>query len=158
MALRSRPRSERQNRIPITAAESANRTAMYTATETSASASFTTTNVAPQISAQSRSPRSARSRLLDMKPRSLSGEDGEHKKACRHMMGPFLFRVGPQRLQGVIDTLRVAIYKSEYVADSLNPGRPSASVKMMKRTMLAGLAAGALLAFPIRGAKHENWV
>jgi tetratricopeptide (TPR) repeat protein len=29
---------------------------------------------------------------------------------------------------------------------------------MMERTMLAVLAAGALLAFPIRGAKHENWV
>src|SRR5580704_15274940 len=67
IAPRVSPRSERQKTIAITAAASANRTAKYMNTETSASASFTTTKVLPQISAVNPNARSARRRLLCMK-------------------------------------------------------------------------------------------
>src|SRR5579863_229402 len=64
--LRVSPRSERRKKIAITTAASAKRTAMYMNTETSASASFTTTNVAPQMSAVKPSARSARKCLLSI--------------------------------------------------------------------------------------------
>ena len=69
IAPRVRPRSERQKTIAITAAASAKRTARYVKTDTSASASFTTTNVPPQISAVNPKARSARRRLLCMEQR-----------------------------------------------------------------------------------------
>src|SRR5271155_21386 len=64
--LRVSPRSERRKKIAITTAAKAKRTAMYRNTETSASASFTTTNVAPQMSAVIPNARSARKCLLSM--------------------------------------------------------------------------------------------
>src|SRR5271168_3330925 len=66
MELRVSPRSELWKNIAITTAASAKRTAMYIKTETSASASFTTTNVAPQMSAVNPRARSARKCLLNM--------------------------------------------------------------------------------------------
>src|SRR5271170_6333859 len=48
----------------MTTAARPKRTAMYTITEASASASLTTTNVAPQITAQNPRPKSAKRRLL----------------------------------------------------------------------------------------------
>src|SRR5580693_8045568 len=60
------PRKEWRKKIAITPAASAKRTAIYRKTDTSASASFTTTNVAPQMSAVNPSARSARKCLLSM--------------------------------------------------------------------------------------------
>src|ERR1700733_977461 len=64
--VRVRPRNAWRKKIAITTAASAKRTAMYTKTETSASASFTSTKVAPQISAVKPKARSARKCLLSM--------------------------------------------------------------------------------------------
>src|SRR5271169_1286935 len=67
--LRVRLRKAWRKKIAITTAASAKRTAMYMKTETSASASFTTTNVAPQMSAVNPRARSARKCLLSMDER-----------------------------------------------------------------------------------------
>src|ERR1700679_520154 len=64
--LRLSPRNDWRKKIAITPAASVKRTAMYRKTDTSASASFTTTNVAPQMSAVNPSARSARKCLLRM--------------------------------------------------------------------------------------------
>src|ERR1700721_79773 len=64
--LRVSPRNDWRKKIAITTAASAKRTEMYRKTDTSASASFTTTNVAPQMSAVIPSARSARKCLLSM--------------------------------------------------------------------------------------------
>src|SRR5271156_2013398 len=63
-----KPRRERQKKIAITTAASAKRTARYTKTETSESASFTTTKVAPQIRAARPKAKSAWRRLLKILP------------------------------------------------------------------------------------------
>src|SRR5271170_721762 len=64
--LRVRPRNAWRKKIAIATAARAKRTVMYRKTETSASASFTTTKVAPQMSAVKPRARSARRCLLSM--------------------------------------------------------------------------------------------
>jgi len=61
-------------------------------------------------------------------------------------------------MEGLVDRPWVCIYKSEEVDDPLNLRRARGPAQMRNRTVLAALAAGALLVLPIRGAKHENWV